>query len=212
MVEVFTAPLNGNFAARCGDHAVEPRVNGTPTWVVGPGGGRQAGHFAVDGKPDIYNLNVPDYVAYPCAPATLREWGAASMWVRHGKDMSEPGSPDTRPLLYIRGQGPKRDSLLLCLIYNELRVRLYDSNGWLCGAAEAPLTRLGTGAWHQYGVAWQPDGLCLHINGQRAAVDRDAVLPDGTQTELYLGWCDGNWVAGLDVADVRMSRGVARLG
>jgi len=211
MEETLRVPLHGDLLGRSDGRTVEPRVHGTPTWVAGPDV-HPAAHFVINGEPDLLNLNIPHHAAYACAGDTLLEWGAAGLWARHDKDMTEPGGPDTRPLLYIRGQAPKRDSLLLCFIYNELRARLYDSNGWLCGATETPLADLETGAWHHYAVAWQPEGLHLYVDGQHRAGDTAAVLPDGTQTDLCLGWCDGNWVAALDVADVRLMHGVASDG
>ena len=153
------------------------------------------------------HLGVPDFAAYPCPPDALLEWGGAGIRVRHDRDMSEPGAPDTRPLIYLRGEQPKRDALLLCFIYNELRVRLYDSNGWLCGAAETPLVDLPTGGWHHYAATWQPGGLHLYVDGQLRATDADMVLPDGEQLELFIGWCDGNWHSGLDQADLQLLRG-----
>ena len=204
--EALRVPLDGGLAGVTGGEAVEPRVTGSVTWVAGPDG-RQAAHFAVADGRGFLNLSLPDHAAYPCPPDTLLGWGAAGLWVRHDKDMSAPGDPDTRPLLYIRGREPKRDSLLLCLIYNELRVRLYDSNGWLCGAMETPLADLEPGTWHHYAVAWQPGGLGLYVDGEHRAADSGAVLPDGPQAEIYLGWCDGNWFAGLDVADLWLARG-----
>lgn len=126
--------------------------------------------------------------------------------------MSEPGNPDPRPLFYIRGESPKRDSLLVAFMYNELRVRLYDSHGWLSGATETVLSDLATGTSHHYAVAWQPNGLTLYVDGKRRAADSEAVLPDGEQHELYLGWCDGNWPANMDLADLRLIRGVLTPG
>jgi len=208
---ILRIPLDGTLEGRSGNQTVEPRVHGAVKWAAGPNDG-QAAHFAVgDDPPGPFggaNLCVPDHAAYSCPDETLLEWGAAALWVRHDKDMSEPGDPYTRPLLYVRGQRSKRDSLLLCFIYNELRVRLYDSNGWLCGAAETPLADLKTGDWHHYAVAWQPNGLQLYVNGQLRATDEEAVLPDGTQAELYLGWCDGNWFAAVDQVDLWLARGV----
>ena len=204
--EVLRAPLDGALVAQAEGGTVEPRVHGAPEWVEGPGGIRAA-RFDVEGGHGDANLNVPNHAAYPCPKDTLLEWGGASLWVRHDKDMSDPGDPYTRPLLYIRGERPKRDSLLLCFIYNELRVRIYDSNGWLCGAAETPLVDLSTGEWHHYAVTWQPNGLHLYVNGELRATDAELVLPDGEQCELFVGWCDSNWRAGIDQADLRLIRG-----
>ena len=206
---VLHAPLDGDFDARGNGGAVKGRVRGEPRPVAGPGG-RRATFFGFRGgaQRDGHDLGLPDHVAYAVPKDTLRQWGAAGIWVRHDKDMGEQGGVDARPLIYVRGREPKRDTLQLCFIYNELRARLYDSNRWLCGAAETPLAHLEIGAWHHYAVAWQPDGLSVYVNGERRAADEEMVLPDGEQTDLFVGWCDGNWHGAMDYADLRLLRGV----
>ena len=132
---------------------------------------RKAACFGLDGprhdQPGgLKNLTVPHHPAYPCAPDTLLAWGAAGVWVRRDKDMRELRDPAPRPLLYLRGKRPKRDSLLLAFIDNEFRARLYDSNGWLCGAAESVLADLAPGTWHHDPVAWQPEEkISCHHHG-----------------------------------------------
>lgn len=208
---VLHAPFNGSVTAEGQGRKMEPRLHGQPQWKEGPGG-RRAVYFGLNGPRydqagGLNNLNVPDHAAYSIPADTLLAWGYAGIWARYEKDLKEMRGADPRPLIYIRGKSPKRDALLLCFIYNELRVRLYDSNGWLCGAAETVLADLESGTWHHYAAAWQPDGLELYVDGIRRAVDDKAVLPDGGQNEIFVGWCDGNWCACFEQSDLYLLRG-----
>ena len=81
-------------------------------------------------------------------PDTLARAGALTLAFRLDHKLSRE-SVGQRALLHVMGDEPFCNALTICTIYHEIRVRLYDEKGHLCGTLEADASAWEPGQWHR---------------------------------------------------------------
>jgi hypothetical protein len=104
-------------------------------------------------------------------------------------------------VFHVEGETPLIDTLALCTIYSELRVRMKDHVGHLNGTAEGNIGGWEPGQWHHVAITWDDERVRLYLDGREqtrgdeGSHPGDGVeeLPAGGQTKLNLGWRFGNW-------------------
>jgi len=136
----------------------------------------------------------------------LSRAGGVSVRLRPTWELT-PSSPNQRALLHIQGARPFRNALTICTIYNEIRVRLYDARGHLCGTLEADAAHWQANEWRQVALTWDAGALRLDLEGKAAARSARVRLPEGPVGVCWLGWRPGNWFLNAAVDEVVLSRG-----
>lgn len=147
----------------------------------------------------------PHYHLAVDVPATfLSRPGKVALWVQPEWTMKGPMSPSQRALFHVQGQRPFAAALSLVTIYKDLRARLYDDHGDLCGALEAPIAEWDRGQWHHVELAWEPGLMTLAVDGQEAARSAAVTLPGGAVSQLFVGWRPGNWHVNAVVDEIEL--------
>lgn len=140
------------------------------------------------------------YAVLAAPPEMLRGPGSIEFWLKLPFTVSV-SNPGQRAVFHVEGRTPLIDSLGLCTIYNELRVRMKDHVGHLNGSAEGDISGWEPGDWHHVAITWDEERVRLYLDGveqtrsDEGARPGDGVadLPAGEQTKLNLGWRFGNW-------------------
>ena len=105
------------------------------------------------------------YARLPAPKQMLNGPGSIEMWTKlHFK--KQPLNPGQRAVFHVEGATPLVDSLALCTIYGELRVRMKDHVGRLDGTAEGDITEWEPDQWHHVAVTWDEDRARLYLDGE----------------------------------------------
>ena len=115
-----------------------------------------------------------------------------------------------RCLVHVQGERWFAPALSIVTIYGDLRVRLYDDRGHLCGTLEADLTKWKKDEWHEVALSWTEGAMTLTLDGRKAASTERVVLPEGKVSELYFGWRPGNWFLNAAIDEAKIWRGALR--
>jgi rhamnogalacturonyl hydrolase YesR len=149
------------------------------------------------------------YVVLPARPEMLRGPGSIELWLKLPFKVSAT-DPGQRAILHVEGETPLVDSLALCTIYNELRVRMKDHVGHLNGTAEGNIEAWEPGQWHHVAITWGEGRVRLYLDGVeqtrpdegKKPGDGFTDYPAGGQTRLNLGWRFGNWYCECAIDEV----------
>ena len=167
--------------------------------------GEQAPRFVEGKSGQALALDARFHGAFPVPADFLSKPGSVELWVQPSWELTNT-STGQRALFHVMGERPFRSALTLCGIYSDIRVRLYDDHGHLCGTLEAPAGHWKKGEWHHVALSWAPGRLSLALDGEEAASGH-ATLPAGPVKMLFLGWRPGNWQLNAAVDDLKVYRG-----
>jgi len=175
------------------DPEAGPPPTAQPTFV--------AGH---EGR--ALRLSANFYGAVTVPADFLSRPGGVSLWLRPEWKLTS-AAPAQRAIFHLQGGEPFRSALTLGTIYHEIRVRLYDERGHLCGTLEANASGWQPGQWHHLALTWAEGAMRLDFDGQQVAFTEKVTLPPGPVDTLYLGWRPGNWFLNAAVDEVTLWRG-----
>ncbi|MFH1742283.1 MAG: LamG-like jellyroll fold domain-containing protein, partial [bacterium] len=176
---------------------IRGRTHGDALWTDGPFG-------------RVLRTYDTIYVTFPAPKDILELPGTVSFWVRKDEDKWDrnpwPWYGALRGLLYIGSNARETNALDLMMLKDNLWTRLYDHRCWEMAAIKSSSPKWEAGEWHHIAVVWNRYSLTTYINGEQVGSEDRFALPNGGQTDIYLGWRPTNRYGQADYFDLRIFR------